>query len=271
MVTNSFDPPVYLITLADNAGTNRLNLPILQELTQALEAASSEPEARVIVLRSKGKTFCAGMDFSTVENPESGKEYMEKSVSLYSDLLFSIFTSAKPVVCILDGPVMAGGVGLVCACDIVLSSVNTFLEMGEVLFGIFPANVLPYLLSLRISVQKARYLILTSKRISAEEGNRLGLIDEVFPVDRFEKEATAVIRRLVRSSPEALKETKIFTRDMMDRSFQENRAASKTKLFEMLENPAVRKGIVDFQEGQLPEWFGRYRPGIPLIHPEDNS
>jgi len=146
----------------------------------------------------------------------------------------------------------------------VLSSSRTTFEMGEVLFGLIPANVLPYLLARRIAPQKARYLILTAERICADEARRLGLVDEVFEPGRLERGARAVLKTIMRAAPSALAEAKAFSRSLERMEPDRARSAAEAKLLEMLRRPEVRKGIEAFTSGDLPAWFGRFRPSRSL-------
>ena len=169
LIDRYIDSQVSVITLNNSENGNLLNLDTLTEFKRAFNGSYMNRDVRVILLRSDGKTFCHGMDLIQLQalnrRREEVKKEVEMAVSLYVELLYSIHTSPQPVICLLSGEVKAGGVGLACACDIILSTEDTTFELSEVLFGLIPANVLPYLLSLRITPQKARDLVLTSKRI----------------------------------------------------------------------------------------------------------
>ena len=139
---------------------------------------------RAILLRSNGPAFCLGMDLARLGRARAARRpgaEAEKAVDRYAGVLKAIFSATLPVVCLVEGEVKAGGVGLVCACDIVVAGERATFELGEVIFGLIPANVLPYMLSLRMAPQKARYLVMSSRRISASEALRLNLVDEVVP------------------------------------------------------------------------------------------
>jgi enoyl-CoA hydratase/carnithine racemase len=140
--------------------------------------------------------------------------------------------------------------------------------LGEVLFGLIPANVLPYLLAKRVNPQKARYLVLTAKKLSAVEAHQLGLVDEIFTQSEFERGTRNVLKGLLRSSPSALAEAKRFTHLLLGKDLQEARKAAAEQFIKMIENPAVVQGIEAFSAGELPEWFGRYRPQKPVVGEE---
>jgi enoyl-CoA hydratase/carnithine racemase len=209
------------------------------------------------------------MDLVKLQN--ESRPRVEEAFSFYVDLLYAIYTAPKPVVCLLDGDVKAGGVGIVAACDAVLSTERTTFEMGEVIFGLIPANVLPYLFALRMSPQKARYLTLVSRKLSAREALDLGLVDELFADEAFEKGARNVLKRLFRSSPSALAEAKAFTAELYGRPFDEVRALARDKFLELTSKEETMRAVEAFNEGETPPWFERYRPEVPLTEKGENQ
>ena len=101
-------------------------------------------------------------------------------------------------------------------------------ELGEVIFGLIPANVLPYMLALRMSPQKARYLVMSSRRISASEALRLNLVDEVGrPVHDAERRVREIFKRLLCSSPRALAAAKEFTAELLGTTPEEGSALAR--------------------------------------------
>ncbi len=272
LVERYTDSGASVITLQDRDNSNRLTPGLVDALLAAANASLADAEARALVLRSAADAFCLGMDLERARaGGAGGAGALEHAVHAYGELLHLLHTSPKPVVCLVDGDVRAGGVGLVCACDVVLSSSRTTFEMGEVLFGLIPANVLPYLLARRLAPQKARYLVLTAGRISADEARRLGLVDEVFEPEGLERGARAVLKTVMRAAPSALAEAKAFSRALERMHPDEARSAAEAKLLEMLRRPEVRKGIEAFVSGDLPAWFGRFRPSRSLTGAETGA
>jgi methylglutaconyl-CoA hydratase/polyketide biosynthesis enoyl-CoA hydratase PksH len=133
-----------------------------------------------------------------------------------------------------------------------------------VIFGLIPANVLPYVLSLRMPPQKARYLVLSSSRLAASEALRLNLADEVVPAAEMEKRLREIFKRLLCSSPGALAAAKDFTAELFDTTPEEGGILARRKLLEMMRDPATLEGVRAFQEGHMPAWFSRFKPGQPL-------
>ncbi|OHD57421.1 MAG: hypothetical protein A2Y33_08020 [Spirochaetes bacterium GWF1_51_8] len=254
-----------IITLADSANGNRLNHETLAELSHAFNAAIMHDEIRVILLRSNGKNFSLGMDLQFLLDARGDTTLAEEAVGLYTDLLLKIFEAPKPVVALVYGDIKAGGTGLVSACDIVIASDDTTVELSEALLGLIPANVLPFLFSLRISPQKARYLIMTAKRLNALDAQSIGIIDEVYPMDELEKGAKALIKSLFRTAPSAVAVTKHFTRELLSKTIDESCNHAKKTLIELISRDDVLEGIKAFSEGSTPPWFGKAKFSNPLV------
>lgn len=271
LVESYTDCSVAVITLNNSENGNRLNYDSLQSISKMLNSSLLNDDVRVILFRSNGKNFCLGMDLEFLQQENENIELGRESISLYVDLLLKIFQSPKPVVALINGDVKAGGMGLVGACDIILSSDVSTFELSEVLLGLIPANVLPFLFSLRLPPQKARYLILTAKRLDAAEAKALNIVDEVFPADEMEKGVKSVLKGLFRAAPHAVAETKHFTQKLLGKNLLEATNMAKEKLLELIGNPKVIEGITSFNEGGIPSWFGKCKLEKPLILGESDE
>ena len=190
---------------------------------------------------------------------------IESAVADYVRLLEAIHEAPKPFIAAVDGAVKAGGVGLVSSCDIVVATGRASFELGEAFFGIIPANVLPFLLSVRIPLQKARYLILTAHTLSAREALTIGLVDELHAEGELERGLRDLLKRLWRTSPAAAAETKSFTRELLGLDPGTARIRARRKLAELLGREETILAIKAFNEGGTPPWFGKFRPTRPLL------
>ena len=265
LVEQYVESHVAVITLSDGEHGNLLGPESLDELSAAIVRSQADQDVRAVLLRSNGPSFCLGMDLGLLKAAtptEVGPA--DRAVSLYSDVLSRIFCSPLPFVCLLEGDVKAGGVGLACACDIILATPGVTFEMAEVLFGLIPANVLPYLLLLRVPAQKARYLVMSTKKLEAEEALRLNLVDELVPVSESEKRVREVLRRLLRAKPGALADVKALTLEMMGKPLLEAGDIARQRLLGILSDQSVTAGIKAFLEGGLPSWFAKFQPRSPL-------
>jgi enoyl-CoA hydratase/carnithine racemase len=124
---------------------------------------------------------------------------------------------------------------------------------------------LPFVFSLRITPQRARYFIMTAKRLTAQQALSEGLADEVYPAAELEKGLKGLIKTLYRAAPHAVAETKHFTQSILSKNMDESTNLAKDKIIEMIALPDVRAGIAAFNEGGVPSWFGKFKPARPLV------
>jgi enoyl-CoA hydratase/carnithine racemase len=264
-IDSHVDSSVFIITLKKSQEGNRLNPNLLRELLAAAGEARERSDVRLLLIRSNGSIFCHGMDLTALRQSGWDPRQSEEAVGLYTELLSTLYTLPKPVIAAVQGEVKAGGVGLAAACDCVLGSEEANFELAEVFFGLIPANVLPFLAGLRISPQKARYLILTAKKIDAQEAARLGLLDEVCPKEALEKRLKDLFKRLLSFSPAALAETKSLTSKFASQELPLLLELTKTTILRLLKNKEVQQGIETFLEGGMPPWAERFKPQNPLL------
>ncbi len=194
---------VALITLNRPEKRNALNDELVGGLKAALGKADEDDNVRVILITGAGADFCSGADLSALQkiSKASVMENLEDARSLME--LFALVRRVRvPVVAAVRGRALAGGCGLATACDIVLASSGARFGYPEVKIGFVPAMVMA-ILRRNVSEKRAFELITRGAEISAEEAERVGLINQVFDEDDFEsgvKEYAAAFEKLSRSA-----------------------------------------------------------------------
>lgn len=233
---------------------NNENLPLMLEYVN--EAINSD-ETRVIVIEGKDGKFSRGMDFNNLLQ-SADSEIKDDFHKPYREVVLAIRNSPKPVIAKVEGEVLAGGMGIALACDIIIAAESSNFGLSEVLFGIIPAYVFPLLLE-RVSYKKARFMILTSKRISAKDALNDGIVDEVTEDDRVEKVLKDYLKRLLYSSPDALALVKKYSDKLTDNKIAESLDFAQKQLTELLNNEKNVNAIKTFLEGEKPEWAVSYK------------
>jgi polyketide biosynthesis enoyl-CoA hydratase PksH len=153
---------------------NAINQQLQAELCTALSRADADTTVRMVALHGQPGVFSTGTDFSNSE----GAADPEESARGYFRLLRAITESPKIVASVVEGEAMAGGVGLLAACDhVICTSASTF-RLPEILLGLIPACVIPFL-ARRVGTHRAFHLALTARNLSAVEALDLGLVDEI--------------------------------------------------------------------------------------------
>ena len=156
---------------------NSINSILIEELLAVFAKTEQEDAIKVLVLTGNDQHFCTGMDFNAVSTRGS-EAALAQDKNGYYNLLKHIATCSKVVVAKVDGQVNAGGIGLVTASDIVISSEKATYGLSEALFGLLPACVMPFLIR-RVGVQKAQWMSLMTGGISAQRAYEIGLVDEI--------------------------------------------------------------------------------------------
>lgn len=209
------------ITLNRPEKRNALNDALIAELKTALGAANHDDAVRAIVITGAGRDFCSGADLEALEkiSKASVADNIDDARSLM-ELFMLIRALPVPVIAAVRGRALAGGCGLASACDIVLASAGARFGYPEVKIGFVPAMVMA-ILRRNISEKRAFELVTRGDEISAEEGKRIGLVNQVFSEAEFENEVSAYAKRFSTVSKSAVALTKGLLYQMDGMAFDE--------------------------------------------------
>lgn len=248
------DSKSYLITLNRSQSSNSINSALLQELNQALTEAEQDGSRRLIILEGSDDCFCTGMHLQDLlkMGGRPDKSELKRQMQLYLDTLRRFTLYPKPILCKVKGAVLAGGVGLVAASDLVIADRSATFSLSEALWGFLPATVLPYLIR-RIGFQKAYWMTLTSQTINAAEAEAMHLVDYL-AVD-VEATVDSVALRLQRLTPKTIKSLKSMARELWAIP-QQTEQLNLEENFRLASDEEAQAKIRNFVEsGQLP-WEG---------------
>lgn len=167
---------------------NSINPDLLKEINHVLDLAENDSQCKIIVLQGQRGVFCTGMDFNEVSDKYDNNSYeqaykyregKEQSHSRpYLETIKRFTLIPKVVISVVDGKVMAGGVGLAAASDIVIATPRSQFSLSEALWGLLPSMVTPFLIR-RVGFQVAYRMTLTTMPINAKEAYECHLVDEV--------------------------------------------------------------------------------------------
>ncbi len=216
------------ITLDSEPNRNALSRQLVTELAAHLATADADGTAKAILIRSAGRVFCSGADLSEA----SSGGMVEGAKSLVA-LQRQILTAEKPVVVELNGPVRAGGLGIVGAADIVIAADSVTFQLTEVRLGL-AAYVISLTLVPRLTSRASSDTFLTGRPFSATDAVGYGLVTHAV-ADEMVVDAVAVtLQELRQGSSQGLRETKkLLNRDLVDYVDRngEEYAASSAELF----------------------------------------
>jgi methylglutaconyl-CoA hydratase len=245
-----------VITLCRPAKRNALSRDLMRQLSAAFDQAARDDNARAVVLRAEGPAFCAGMDLAemldTRDAPDSSARW-QADADAYRDLLLKIVRLPKPTIASVQGPALAGGLGLVLACDVVVASERATFGLPEPKRGLVAAVVAPFLL-LRIGAGRAGYLLLTAGTIDAAAAGRLGIAHEVVPAAGLASRTEQLVAEIAEAAPEALRATKRFLQAIAADQLAGQAEAGAAESAAARATPEAREGLQAFLEKRKPRW-----------------
>jgi methylglutaconyl-CoA hydratase len=208
------------ITLNRPEKRNALDQESIAEVKDAVAAAGLDPECRVVLLSGAGKDFCSGADLAGLEKTaQSGVLENMSDARKMAELFLMMRNHRCPIVAAVQGRALAGGCGLATACDIVLASESAQFGYPEVNIGFVPAMVMA-ILRRSVSEKAAFELVATGEIVSAARAHELGVIQRVYPDDRFTSEVESYATRLASKSASAVMLSKRLLYQMDSMSFE---------------------------------------------------
>ena len=177
---------------------NALDLPDRELLLEELTSAEADPAVRAVVLTGAGEIFSAGGDIRSM-SPDP--EVAQRRLGLMNDIARAMVTGGTPIVVAVEGGAFGGGLSLACAGDLVVAGRSARFAASFVKIGLVPDTGLFYLLPRRVGAGRARELMLTARAVTAEEGERIGLLDVVVDDGDAVDRALALAADLAAGSP----------------------------------------------------------------------
>ena len=177
---------------------NALNDGMVTLLLGQLHEAAVDMSCRAVLLTGAGRQFCGGQDLRD-RDPQHAAIPHDLALSVkerYNPLVRAIRGMAKPVVCAVNGSAAGAGIGLALACDIVLASQSASFSFAFARLGLVPDAGLSWQLPRIVGEGRARHLLMTSARISADQALELGLVAKIIADDQFISEAHAMTATL---------------------------------------------------------------------------
>lgn len=229
---------------------------MITEIMAALDHVENS-DALVLTLTGAGKAFCAGMDLDELKSL-TGKSHEENLADSrrMAELFRRLYEFPKPTIAAVNGAAIAGGTGLATMCDFTLAVPEAKFGYTEVRIGFVPA-VVSSVLVWQVGHKVARDLLLTGRIFDANEGHRLGLVNEVVDSPQLTSRARELANQIMENSPSSLRLTKQllngYISDDLDRQLssavEENAGIRQTADF--------REGVSSFLEKRKPRWSGR--------------
>lgn len=242
-----FSEPICFIQINRPEANNTINDLLIKEFSQVLKIC--DQSTTVVVIEGLPEVFCFGADFQDMcKEAKNGNQYKNNSESLYN-LWLKMITSSFVIISCVRGKVNAGGIGFIAASDIVIADQTAQFSLSELLFGLFPACVMPFLIR-KIGFQKANYMTLMTQPIQIQQAFSWGL------VDAYDTKSESLLRkhllRLKYLSKNAIFQYKQYMNKLYDLPTQAKTSAVLANI-KVFSDTNTLKGICRYVEtGQFP-------------------
>jgi enoyl-CoA hydratase len=250
------DGQVATITLDQPDTRNALSDEVLDDLLGAFEAARDDDAVRCVVLTSSHeKVFSSGGDLAgfAADVPLAHKH---AAVDRFPRLFRMIGELGKPTLCAANGHVLAGALGLALACDLIVAREGVRFGTPEINVGVFPFMIMA-LIYRNVGRKKTNELLLLGEQISAEEAERLGIVNRVVPAGEFDAFVADWAQQLAKKSPVLMRMGKDAMYRQQDMAFEEALDFLRAQLAIAFATEDIQEGVKAFFEKRDPVWTGR--------------
>ena len=242
-------PQITVLTLNRPERRNALTIELLTELVSAIHAASEVPAVRILILRGAGAAFCTGLDLKEAADQTKAHATAEA----VANTLITISQTHLVTVAAVHGAAVAGGAGIMSACDFVVAAARTKIGYPEVRRGLVAGLVMTFLRR-QIGERNMRELALGSELIDAERAREIGLVNRVVAQDDLISEALKFAESVLQGAPGAVKQTKRLIDELWWRSVKQDVDLALKHHMEARESAEAREGIAAFNEKRKPNW-----------------
>jgi enoyl-CoA hydratase len=243
---------VGLITLNRPQHYNALSLQLLEELMVSLSVYDGEEDIGAMVITGSEKSFAAGADISNMVEATLEEIRQSPFIPAFS----RIREISKPVIAAVAGYCLGGGVELAMSCDMIIAADNAKFGQPEINLGIIPGAGGTQRLTRAVGKTLAMEMILNNRTLSAEEALGFGLINHVYPVEAYLKEALDLAQEIADRAPLAVKAGKQAVNYSFESSLTEGLDREREIFFGLFSTQDQKEGMRAFLEKRSPSWKG---------------
>ena len=242
-------PQITVLTLNRPQRRNSLTIELLNELVASIKVASDQACERVLILRGAGAAFCTGLDLKEAADQKTAHITAE----LVAKALITLAETRLVTIAAVHGAAVAGGAGIMSACDFVVAAEKTKIGYPEVRRGLVAGLVMTFLRR-QVGERNMRELVLGGELIDAERAREIGLVNRVVAPDQLMIEAQKFADSVLQGAPNALTQTKRLIEELWSTSVKEDVDLALKHHMRARESAEAREGIAAFNEGRKPNW-----------------
>src|SRR5947209_4236527 len=230
-------PQITVLTLNRPERRNAITVELADELTSAIENAAADPTQRILILRGAGKAFCTGLDLQ-----EAAKVEPHVTAETVARALLALAETRLVTIATVHGAAVAGGAGIMSACDFVIAAERTKIGYPEVRRGLVAGLVMTFLRR-QLRERELREVLLASELFEAERAREIGLVNRVVPSAELESEAQKIAASILQGAPGAITNSKRLLEQLWARSVRDDIEIALRHHMDARESAEAQEGI----------------------------
>lgn len=254
VLINNEHPGIVIVTLNRPEKRNALNIELMEETYRLLKDFHSNPDLRALIITGNGPVFCSGLDMVDVLDPAKSHRASE----LVGQCLTALYNSPFVTIAAVHGAAVAGGAGLMTACDFAVAAEGTKFGYPEVRRGLVAAQVMTFLCR-QLRQRDIRELLLLGEMLDAAQALRLGLINRIVPKEEIIQESLKIAGLVMKGAPAAVEQTKKLLDAMYPSVFEEDLKKGLECHRSIRDSFEGKEGVRAFLEKRIPSWESKYQ------------
>ncbi len=248
------DGHVARVTLDRPPVRNAIDEAMIGELSEVTRVLTHDDGVRVVVLTGAGEVFSAGADLNWMKKVAqySFDENVHDAL-VFARMMESFYRLPKATIARVKGPCLGGGVGLVSVCDVAVATRESKFALREILLGIAPAMISPYVLR-KMGESQAHDYFLTGRTFDADRAREIGLINEVVDEELLDAEIDVWIQRFLHAGPKAIAATKELINKVSWSAIADVQEYTARTIAGLRGSPEGKEGFAAFFEKRKPNW-----------------
>jgi methylglutaconyl-CoA hydratase len=242
-------PQITVVTLNRPERRNSLTIELLNELIAAIKVASDQPHERVLILRGAGAAFCTGLDLKEAADEKKAHATAE----MVAQTLITLAETRLVTIAAVHGAAVAGGAGIMSACDFVVAAEKTKIGYPEVRRGLVAGLVMTFLRR-QVGERNMRELVLGGELIEVERAREIGLVNRVVARGQLMNEAQKFADSVLQGAPNAIAQTKRLIEELGSTSVKKDVDLALKHHLRARGSEEAREGIAAFNEKRKPNW-----------------
>lgn len=240
---------ITVITLNRPERRNALTIQLMSEVTNAVDDAAKDETQRILILRGAGKAFCTGLDLQEVSEGDKARA----SAGAIAKMLLAVSQTRLITIAQVHGAAVAGGAGIMSACDFVIAAERTKFGYPEARRGLVAGIVMTFLRR-QLRERDIRELLFTGDLFEAPRALEIGLINRLVPPDEWDIEVQKLSASILQNAPGALANSKRLLEQLWSTSVKEDIEKALAHHMQARESLEAKEGVAAFLEKRSPRW-----------------